>query len=93
MMTAPIIHEITAAGPATRAAAPEPNSQPEPIKELKASITPANKLIFVWRICFPLFSTYGSQNIIIAPLKAKEKSRPPDRFGLDPVKWKVELCK
>ena len=55
MIIAPMIHEITAAGPATRAAAPEPNSQPDPINELKASITPEKRLIFRWRMLVPPF--------------------------------------
>ena len=45
IMTAPIIHEIIAAGPATLAAVPAPNSHPEPINEFSASITPENNVI------------------------------------------------
>lgn len=50
---APITQEIIADGPATRAAAPDPNNHPEPINELRANITPENKLIW----CFFNVST------------------------------------
>ena len=44
-MTAPKIQERIAAGPAIFAAEPEPNSQPEPIKEFKANIIAENRPI------------------------------------------------
>ena len=50
---APITQEIIADGPATRAAAPDPNNHPEPINELRANMTPENKLIW----CFFNVST------------------------------------
>lgn len=45
MITAPKIHERMAAGPAIFAAEPEPNSQPEPINELSASMMAENSPI------------------------------------------------
>lgn len=45
IITAPKIQDKIAAGPAICAAEPEPKSQPEPIKEFKASIIAENKPI------------------------------------------------
>ena len=52
MITAPRIQDHTAAGPAILAAEPAPNNQPEPINELRASITAENKPILC-RFNFP----------------------------------------
>ncbi len=53
MIAAPITQEIMAAGPATLAAVPEPNSQPEPIRDDSASITPEKRLILFFGMITP----------------------------------------
>ena len=56
IITAPIIHEIMAAGPATLAAVPAPNNHPEPINEFRANITAENNVILCPLILSMLFS-------------------------------------